>query len=88
MNVDTGELIRLRNGLTPEEAEMLGFTLVPKEHEAEANRIIKEAEADKQKAMADMTSDTPLVNWAKTQQKKPCKNKAKMAKTSRRRNRK
>ena len=89
MNVDTGEIIRLRNRLTPEEVEALGFTPVPKEYEKEANRIIEEAEANKYRAFADMTADTPLVNWAKSQQKKTKNNnKAKMAKASRRRNRK
>lgn len=85
MNVDTGELIRLRN-LSPEIVEAMGFVPVPKEHEAEANRIIEEAEANRRKAFADMTADTPLVQWARAHNKKNPKSKRKMINASRRKN--
>ena len=88
MNTDTGELRRMASFLSAEQAAELGFTPVPKEHEAEARAIIVDSEARKAKAAyADMTTDTPLVKWARKDSNKRNKNKAKMAKASRRRNR-
>jgi hypothetical protein len=89
MNINTGELRNVASFLSEEEAAALGFAPVPDEHEAEARKIIADAEREKARAAyADMSLDTPLVNWAKSQQKPKNKNKAKMTKASRRRNRK
>ncbi len=88
MNTDTGELRRLAafRGIGMSEkiqsAAKAGFTPVPEEHEEEANEILGEKDA----AFADMTADTPLVDWAKRQHRKKTK-RTKMVKASRRRNR-
>lgn len=79
MNCDTGELIRLMKGQEPPE----GFAPVPDKLSEEANKEL----AGRDSVMVDMTKDTPLTGWAKKQQKKR-KARSKMARASRRRNRK
>ena len=63
MNVNTGE-IRM---LTAEQRDLLlgHFTPVPEEHQAEAKQIL----GDQESAFADMAAETPLVKWAKKQQR-------------------
>jgi cytosine/adenosine deaminase-related metal-dependent hydrolase len=95
MNVETGEL----NLVTEEEmkeAIKKGFTSVPKEHQEEAAKEL----GDKKSVMVDMNKKSPLVNWAKEQKKRIEETKrktlraekrkrvAKIAKASKRRNRK
>ena len=84
MNVNTGELYKM----SPEmETELMKdreknfkklFEQVPKEYEEEA---LKEL-GDNDYVKVDMNKNTPLVNWAKK------KRKNKMAKKSRKKNRK
>jgi len=92
MNVNTGELRILASGQGNTVARDLmqlkreGFTPVPEEHENEALEIL----AEKQQTIVDMTSDTPLVNWAKSQRtvhKPDSRNKRSMRKKSQRINR-
>lgn len=94
MNVNTGELFRM----TPEMRQKLGSELgefnspikaVPGEYSEEAERLLGE----KDRVFADMTSDTPLVGWAKSQRNQPHpdgnrKHRRQMAKQSRKRRRK
>jgi len=85
MNVDTGELIRLAMNADIAELIKKGFTPVPEELQEEANREL----GNKDSVMVDMKKNTPLANWAnrtKAANKKKAKNK--MARASRRRNRK
>lgn len=74
MNIDTGELIRLREGQEAPE----GFVKVPEDLQDEANQLLE----CQYETKVDMKKNTPLVNWAKK------KKRAKMAKNSRRKNRK
>lgn len=91
MNVNTGELRLLAQGggrdSEVRRAIVDGFIMVPKEHEEEAEKIL----ADKKQAIADMTIDTPLVSWAKSQQikilQRHSKTKREMRKKSQRINR-
>ena len=64
MNVDTGELMRMREGVSHEEKAQLfakGFYEVPKNLEEAANKEL----ADNQRAMVNMRRNTPLTAWAK-----------------------
>jgi len=78
MNVDTGELVRLRAGQGKE-----GFIQVPNELEKEVEKQLN----GKDSVMVDMSKDTPLVNWAKSHRTDKKKSRAKIAKASRRKNR-
>lgn len=87
MNVDTGEIIRLKSLLADLETIPQGFKIVPDDLSGEAEKEIN----DKDRAVVDMTKDTPLVNWAKSQQAVKNKKRSKlpsMQKQSKRRNRK
>ena len=79
MNVDTGALVNLKQG----EPVPKGYKLVPPKHSEEARDILGGNET----AQADMEEETPLVKWAKSQQKKPSKNLKAMQKKSKRINR-
>lgn len=79
MNIDTWELMKLK----PEENPPEGFTPVPDEYEDEARKELGDADS----VTVDKTRNTPLVNWAKEKAKAKRKARAKMAKTSRRKNR-
>jgi hypothetical protein len=90
MNCDTGELRKFSDSLTNEEREAFfkNFIPVPQEFSEEAERLLGEEE----RVFADMTTDTPLVNWAKSQRNQPHPDgnrlhRRKMAKESRRKNR-
>jgi len=87
MNIDTGELRRFNaEELTKEEQEELfeRFRPVPEELSQEANALL----GDKESVMVDMTKDTPLVQWANhTRKSTKEKHKAKIAKASKRKNR-
>lgn len=61
MNVDTGELIRLRNQTKAPE----GFTPVPKQHREEANKLLGE----KDSVFVNMSKKTPLTDWADRQKR-------------------
>lgn len=79
MNVDTGLLLRIA-----EQGRNIGMTIVPKELAKEAEKELE----DKEEVVVDMTKDTPLVRWAKSQQHKPsAKNRRSMQKKSKRINR-
>ena len=94
MNVDTGELYRLLSHQQEELINQIGaekeknikeyFEQVPTEFEEEAMQEL----GDNDYVKVDMTKNTPLVNWAKKENKKKKKRKAKMAKKSKRNNRK
>lgn len=83
MNVDDGRLIRLAEG----QPVPNGFTAVPDELHAEAEELMARAEAMNEPAVVDMSLKTPIVKWAKHQRKKNKKARAKMAKASRKANR-
>lgn len=94
MNTETGELRRIAVcGAGPafrdkQELRKImedGFVPVPEELIEEANEIL----GDKDSAFADMTKGSPLICWAKSEQSKKANiaKKKKMAKASRRRNR-
>ena len=85
MNVDTGELRRLAKREDEMELIKKGFTPVPAELKEVANKEL----GNRDSVIVDMEKDTPLVRWAnqtKLAGKKKSKNK--IAKASRRRNRK
>jgi len=87
MNVDTGELIS--GNLLETFSDLLKekYQQVPDELAEEANRELD----GKDKTVVDMTKETQLVKWAKTQQgakNKKHSNLKKMQKTSKRKNRK
>ena len=84
MNVNTGELMMLMQGQEPPE----GFTRVPDDFAEEAKKFLEESESKNKPAIVDMTQDTPLVNWAKHQRDSKKKTRTKMARASRRKNRK
>jgi signal transduction histidine kinase len=84
MNINTGELRRLSEQMSPEILKKLGFTPVPEELQNEAEKELGEKES----VIVDMQKDTPLVAWAKAHRKADNKKaRAKMAKASKRRNR-
>ena len=93
MNVNTGELFRTDSEIGRRFAQAMAehdgeIKAVPKEFSEEAERLLGEEE----RVFADMTADTPLVNWAKSQRNQPNpdgnrKHRRKMAKESRKRNR-
>lgn len=73
MNVDTGELRRFAvvaggagKSAAEAAAKMAGFTRVPKEHEAEADKFL----AGKDSFFVDMTQQTPLTDWARRERGK------------------
>ena len=78
MNVNTGDLYR-HLGLVPE-IERENITQVPEQYKDEVLEKLKGEDLVK----VDMNKSSPLVNWAKKQQKKK---KRKMAKASRKANR-
>ena len=82
MNVDTGELRRMRSKEDELELIKQGFDPVPKRHRKE---VAKEL-GDKQSTIVDMKKDTPLTKWANKERAKKKKRVAKIAKASRRRN--
>ena len=87
MDVRTGELIREKAFEELAEEEAKRFRKVKKELEEEA---IKELEG-KDKTFIDLKARTPLAKWAKQERKmdkKKIKKKRKIAKASRKRNRK
>jgi hypothetical protein len=85
----TGILQKMRE-LEREKAELVkamgdSIKVVPEEFSEEANRLLGEQD----RIFVDMEKDTPLVNWAKSQHKPDnSKKKRKMAKQSRKQNRK
>lgn len=84
MNVETGRLINTL-GCTGEELEELwqaGYKSVPEELQPEAEKEL----AGKKETVVDLKSGNPLANWAAGQREKKNKRK-KMAKESRRKNR-
>ena len=86
MNVDTGEILRLKSLLADAETIPEGFKIVPDDLSGEAEKEL----GDKDRTVVDMTKDTPLVNWAKNQRvikSKKRSNLPKMQKQSKRRNR-
>ncbi|SMC38133.1 hypothetical protein [Papillibacter cinnamivorans] len=82
MNIDTGEL---RMFTADQMKEFVGvFTPVPSELQDEARKALGGEES----TVIDLKADTPLANWAKSERKHKAKsNRAKMAKASKRRNR-
>jgi len=102
MNVDTGELVRIMTGMKQlvDEAKHSkelpvdgvvtsipdGFKQVPDDLVAEAEKELGE----KDRVIVDMTKDTPLVNWARSQRRiknKKRSNLKAMQKASKRQNR-
>ena len=84
MNVDTGELMTSDLMATLSAFRKKAFKQVPDELADEAETEL----AGKDKTVVDMTKETPLVQWAKSQQQhaKPNNRKA-MQKISKKRNR-
>lgn len=79
MNIETGELRVL-----PEMQKAYpNFVQVPKDVEQEALREL----ADQQSVFVDLSADSPLANFARSQRAKQSKQRKKMAKASKRRNR-
>lgn len=79
MNIDTGKLERLYENQKLE----ANFVQVPRELEQEALRELD----GKQSTIVDLTTNSPLANFARSQRKKRQKTRQKMAKASKRRNR-
>jgi len=79
MNCNTGDLYR-HLGYVPE-CEKENVTPVPEQYKDEVLEILQGQEC----VNVDMNKDTPLVDWAKKQQKKK---KRKIAKNSKKANRK
>ena len=81
MNVNTGELMRQYS----DEYASQGFTPIPEDLMGEANKVLGERD----QAMVDLNSNTPLANWAhkKRNEKAAKKKRRKMVKSSRRKNR-
>ena len=85
MNIETGEIRRLANAMELEELQKeWGDALreVPPDMYEEADKALM----NQKQAFIDLKSDTPLANYAK-KERKAQKNKRKMAKESRKRNR-
>lgn len=95
MNTDTGRLVDLnqydelktafeKDGKSLKEImQEQNLTQVPEKLKAEAEKCL----GDKSEVMVDMTKDTALTRWAKTEQQRKKKNKRKIAQKSHRRNR-
>lgn len=89
MNCNTGELRRFNESMSKAEREAFfgEFTEVPRNLQAEAEKEL----GDKDSVFVDMQKASPLVDWAKRNQPHPDgnrKHRRKMAKESRRKNRK
>ncbi|MEK4328955.1 hypothetical protein MKX70_24250 [Paenibacillus sp. FSL R7-0312] len=76
MNIDTGELIRLKQS----QPVPGGFVPIPRELQREANKHLSE----KDSVIVDLSSNGPLSKWAKAQRKK----RRKAVRESRKQNRK
>jgi hypothetical protein len=95
MNVNTGELISgealkelYGEPMNRADLRAAGFTDVPKKLQGEAEQEL----GGQDRVIVDMEKDTPLVNWAKSQQKQAhaganSKKRRRMAKESRKQNR-
>ena len=92
MNVDTGEIMRLKTILgengQPEVVDAIpdGFKPVPDDLTEEAEKVLQ----GRDRAFADMTQKTPLTDWAKSQRRvknKKRSNLKSMQKASKKRNR-
>lgn len=87
MNINTGEIIMLRDQLGTEELEKVfksGLTPIPEELQSNA----EEALGGRDQTTIDLGGNTPLANWARQErQHRKKSNKVKMAKASRSRNR-
>lgn len=84
MNVDTGELRRIRESLDDlEKLKEEGFEPVPENLKKHANKEL----GNKEKVMVDMSKKTSLTQWAKSKRNDKKKSKAKMVKASRKVNR-
>lgn len=80
MNTNTGEILRLKQVLADLKEIPAGFKFVPDELAEEAEDVLQGLDS----AVADLTKDTPLTRWAKHDRNK---NRRKMQKASKRRNR-
>ncbi|WP_342422928.1 hypothetical protein [Paenibacillus sp. FSL E2-0178] len=76
MNIDTGELIRLKQS----QPVSGGFVPIPRELQREANKQL----GDNESVIVDLSSNGPLSKWAKALRKK----RRKAARESRKQNRK
>jgi hypothetical protein len=76
LNIDTGELIRLKQS----QPVSGGFVPIPRELQREANKQL----GDNESVIVDLSSNGPLSKWAKAQRKK----RRKAARESRKQNRK
>ncbi|MEI2395630.1 hypothetical protein [Paenibacillus phytohabitans] len=76
MNIDTGELIRLKQS----QPVSGGYVPIPRELQREANKHL----AEKDSVIVDLSSKGPLSKWAKAHRKK----RRKTAHESRKQNRK
>ncbi|MEK4853845.1 hypothetical protein NST04_28680 [Paenibacillus sp. FSL H7-0756] len=76
MNIDTGELIRLKQS----QPLSGGFVPIPRELQREANKHL----GDKDSVIVERSSNGPLSKWAKVQRKK----RRKAVRESRKQNRK
>ena len=87
MNIETGELFAVNDEQelqTLKEKEGQFLKEVPEEHAAEATAIL----AGRKSAQVDLRSSSPLAGWANKERKAARKkSRAKMAKVSRKRNR-